>query len=162
MPVIRVSQETYERLKRWAVDPFRGKPDDAIRQLLDFADKHQAGAVSAAPKGPATSVRRSNVVQAQSHTRAGWQSRIDLYAAIIEAIRELGGSAHVEDVLPRVKRRIPDLLTPYYVSIDPTSGTERWMKATHSARMKLVEKGVLKSGSPRGLWELNPNAPSWP
>jgi hypothetical protein len=158
-PVIRITDETYERLKAWAV-PLEDKPEDVIRRVLDVADSHRSGSCGAASPNalpPAAPAPR----RIKASKRTGWQSRTDLYLAIVDTLREMGGSGHVDEVLPRLKGKISHLLDNYYLEADP-SGMERWVHAAHSARMKLVEKGVLKSGSPRGVWELNPNAPKWP
>lgn len=38
MPVIRISDSTWDRLKRWA-EPLEDSADDAIRRVLDAAEK---------------------------------------------------------------------------------------------------------------------------
>jgi hypothetical protein len=161
VPVVRITDETYQRLKAWAV-PLEDKPEDVIRRVLDVADSHRLG--TRAPAAAAQAAARPSAplaVRVQSSKRAGWQSRTDLYSAIIETLREMGGSGHVDEILPRLKRKISHLLDPYYLDADP-GGMERWVHAAHSARMKLVEKGVLKSSSQRGVWELSNTAPTWP
>jgi hypothetical protein len=39
MPVIRITDATWDRLKRWAV-PLDDTPDDAVRKVLDVAEEH--------------------------------------------------------------------------------------------------------------------------
>jgi len=39
MPVIRITDATWGRLKRWAV-PLDDSPDDAVRKVLDAAEEH--------------------------------------------------------------------------------------------------------------------------
>ena len=39
MPVIRITDATWDRLKRWAV-PLDDSPDDAIRKVLNAAEEH--------------------------------------------------------------------------------------------------------------------------
>ena len=39
-PVLRVSEESYNRLKRWA-EPLDDTADDAFRKVLDVADRHR-------------------------------------------------------------------------------------------------------------------------
>src|SRR5436190_1788242 len=57
-PVIRITDETYERLKAWAV-PLEDRPEDVIRRVLDVADGHRSGSSGAvgpnaqAPAAPA-------------------------------------------------------------------------------------------------------------
>ncbi len=38
MPVIRVSDDTWARLQKWAV-PLTGSAEDTVRRILDVADK---------------------------------------------------------------------------------------------------------------------------
>jgi len=39
MPVIRITDATLDRLKRWAV-PLDDSPEDAVRKVLDAAEEH--------------------------------------------------------------------------------------------------------------------------
>ena len=39
MPVIRITDATWDRLKRWAI-PLEDSPDDAIRKVLEAAEEH--------------------------------------------------------------------------------------------------------------------------
>jgi hypothetical protein len=158
-PVVRISDETYQRLQTWAV-PLEDKPDDVIRRVLDVAEKYRSDSTATAEAATRLPMRPA-VRRVRPSKRVGWQSRTDLYLAIIETLREMNGRGYVDEILPRLKGRISHLLDPYYLDADP-GGMERWIHAAHSARMKLVEKGVLKSGSPHGVWELSPTAPNWP
>ena len=40
MPTIRVKEETYEKLKSWAI-PLEDTPNDAIERVLDMAESHR-------------------------------------------------------------------------------------------------------------------------
>src|SRR6266849_78956 len=158
-PVVRISDETYQRLQTWAV-PLEDKPDDVIRRVLDVAESHRSDSSASAEAATRLPVRPT-LRRVKPSRRAGWQSRTDLYLAIVETLREMSGRGYVDEILPRLKGKISQLLDPYYLDADP-GGMERWIHAAHSARMKLVEKGVLKTGSPHGVWELSPTAPTWP
>lgn len=41
-PVVRISEESYERLKSWA-EPLEDTAEDALQKVLDAADQHRAG-----------------------------------------------------------------------------------------------------------------------
>lgn len=36
-----------------------------------------------------------------------------------------------------------------------SNGEPRWQKSTNWARFNMVEDGLLKSDSPRGIWEIS-------
>ena len=40
MPTIRLKEETYEKLKSWAI-PLEDTPNDAIERVLDMAEAHR-------------------------------------------------------------------------------------------------------------------------
>ena len=40
MPTIRVKEETYEKLKSWAI-PLEDTPNDAIERVMDIAEAHR-------------------------------------------------------------------------------------------------------------------------
>ena len=74
---------------------------------------------------------------------------------IIEALRHMGGSAHKNDVLKYMEDKLGDHLLP---------GDLEWRKATHDyvwqntscwERFTMTQDGTLKTGSPRGIWELS-------
>jgi hypothetical protein len=44
MPVIRISDESWDRLKNWAT-PLEDTPDDAVRKVLDAAEAYKKGAL---------------------------------------------------------------------------------------------------------------------
>ena len=46
VPVIRIGEDTYEMLKKWAV-PLEDRPDDVIRRILDVAERFGNDSVSA-------------------------------------------------------------------------------------------------------------------
>lgn len=48
-PVVRISDESYERLKTWA-EPLDDSADDAFRKVLDAADLHRAACEASPPR----------------------------------------------------------------------------------------------------------------
>ena len=49
MPVIRIKDETYERMKAWAI-PLEDTPNDAIERILDAAEEHWTCMTVASPR----------------------------------------------------------------------------------------------------------------
>ena len=79
----------------------------------------------------------------------------DYYQPILQALNESGGSARVNDVLERVEQLMKGVLRE--VDYEPLpSNTEmlRWRNTAQWARDAMVREGLLKSNSPRGVWEI--------
>ena len=77
------------------------------------------------------------------------------YRPILIALEEAGGAAETNDVLTRVGTLMKDSLKQ--VDYEPlTSKPEliRWNHTARWARQEMVEKGLLKSDSQRGVWEI--------
>lgn len=75
---------------------------------------------------------------------------------ILRALVRLGGSAHMRKVIELVGEMMRDKLKP--IDFEPyKSGRKaiRWVNTTQWARMELVNLGLMKSGSPHGIWEIS-------
>lgn len=147
MPVIRVSNETMERLGQFA-RPFVDKPEDVVRMALDALEAARGKPLSSANATakkvrPAQGAKRSLEKLPQK----------DFHAPLIETMRELGGRASVKDVREYIEPRLKPLLKAgdyEYVS----TGDPRWWNAVCWARNDLIKSGVFKRGTERGVWEL--------
>lgn len=77
------------------------------------------------------------------------------YRPILTAIDELGGSAKMNDVLERVEQIMRNILKPPdYERLGSGTGMLRWRNTAQWTRYALVKEGLLKSKSPRGIWEI--------
>jgi len=75
---------------------------------------------------------------------------------ILKALAELGGSAPLGDVLERVRRSMEGVLRD--VDFEPLASDPnlpRWRNTAQWARNSMVREGLLKSDSPRGIWEIS-------
>ncbi len=74
---------------------------------------------------------------------------------ILQALVQLGGSGTPNSVLSLVEEQMKALLRP--IDLEPTSpGRDlRWRNTAKWARHKLKEKGLIKSDSPRGIWDIS-------
>ena len=70
---------------------------------------------------------------------------------IVDVLEELGGSGRAKDVKARVGERV-QLRSGDLEQYE--SGPVVWKNSIAWARNKLKDEGILKSDSPRGLWEL--------
>lgn len=151
MPVIRITETTWDRLKRWAV-PLEDSPDDAVRKVLDAAEEHLKYTQTKKIEPSATKMTRrmqnGRLPNGQKTPQSAYNQ------PIMEAIYELGGSAPVGEVLQVVEKKMKSLLTDVDYQELP-SGNIRWDNTAQWARRQLVIDGLLKSESPRGVWELS-------
>jgi hypothetical protein len=79
------------------------------------------------------------------------------YVPILKALVEFGGSAPTADVLDRVEALMKHTLKPadYAPRKSHPGGGPGWRNSAEFARNKMVhEEGLLKHGSPRGIWEI--------
>jgi hypothetical protein len=68
-------------------------------------------------------------------------------------LTELGGSAHCNDVLALMERKLQGRFFPGDLEDDDSFGV-KWKHNAHWARLKLANDGVLIKDSPRGYWQL--------
>lgn len=81
---------------------------------------------------------------------------------ILEALVELGGSAPMNEVLERVGAKMSSVLNQYDrepLPSDPRS--IRWKNTAQWCRNTLVREGLMKSDSPRGIWEISDAGRKW-
>ena len=75
---------------------------------------------------------------------------------ILEALVELGGKAPVTEVLNRVGEKMKAVLTEYdYKPLPSDPKSIRWHCTAQWCRKKLVLEGLMKSDTPRGIWEIS-------
>jgi hypothetical protein len=71
----------------------------------------------------------------------------------MQVLYEMGGSGKTAEVLDRVKEILGDKLTDAdYATMK--HGEIRWRNSAQWERNDMVEEGLLKKNSPRGVWEL--------
>jgi hypothetical protein len=76
------------------------------------------------------------------------------YIPILHALTELGGTGRTADVVQRVGEIMAETLSPNDREPLPSTGLPRWKKTTQFAKHSMVRSGLLKSDSPRGVWEI--------
>lgn len=73
---------------------------------------------------------------------------------ILEALEQLGGRGQVQEVLNLVYEKMEDLMTEDDLKPLPSTQEDRWRNAAQWARQTLVNEGLLRHDSPRGVWEM--------
>ena len=73
--------------------------------------------------------------------------------ALLEALAERGGLAPAREITIAVGEKLRDQFKPR--DLEPNnSGVIRWENRVAWQRLRLKEQGLIKSGSPEGIWEL--------
>lgn len=152
MPVIRISDETMQRLKTWA-EPLEDTVESALAKALDAAETART------PPEPATPPNHPEPPVSKPPARPGGARAAKLpqkafRQPLLELLHELGGSAHVQELRPAVKERMEPQLLPGDLELVST-GDERWWNATCWERNVLRNEGYLRTDSPRGTWTLS-------
>lgn len=81
---------------------------------------------------------------------------------LLEVLVELGGSGRSRDVIRRVGAKMAAVLNEYdRQPVRPGSRQTRWELRTAWARQQAVKDGLLKRGSPRGVWEITEAGRQW-
>jgi hypothetical protein len=152
MPVIRITDATWERLKRWAI-PLEDTPEDALRKVLDAAEGRMT--IQEKPEPPIIKRTSEKTEEQSTKLHRGQKTPNPTYRRpILEALHELGGSASADEVLNEVEKKVRSILTDVDLQKLPSGVDTRWRNAAQWVRFALVKEGLLKSDSPRGIWEI--------
>jgi negative regulator of replication initiation len=142
MPTIRVDDEVYERLKSDA-EPFVDTPNSVLRRLLELDASAEAES-----NQPDRHVSSERMRPGDLLDRKVYDLRI------LDVLEEAGGSSYAPDVVDAVGKLVADQLTPNDW-LENNSGVVRWKNRVAWRRFNLVRMGLLKSDSPRGIWEIS-------
>ncbi len=149
MPVIRVSDLTWQRLKNYAV-PFEDTPERVIIRALDALDSlNRAGRAHA----PASASVGDATKKPARHRAGGKLPQKEFRIPLIEAVYELGGKATTDRVRKIMEKKMAPRLGPAEHE-KVSSGDPRWWNAICWERHDLVKQGLFRKDSPRGTWAL--------
>jgi Mrr N-terminal domain len=156
MHTIEVDDEVMNALKNKA-EPFVDTPNSVLRRLL-LVDGAGATVRSSGRK-------RSRVARRTTHSATSGSKKAERVPTgailpereyvkpLLQVLHERGGRAPAREVIEEVGHRLDDRLTP--LDKQPvSSGGVRWQNRVQFARLRLIDRGLLKRQSPRGLWEL--------
>lgn len=125
----------------------RGQVDELRRRWSQLSS-------SAGEAGHET--ERTDQPKKRKRLRRGARTPEEAYVfPILRALAKFGGSAKSSDVLETVGEFMRDILRP--VDHEPIASDPRrprWRNSAEWARNTMVEKGLLRNDSPRGVWEL--------
>jgi hypothetical protein len=78
---------------------------------------------------------------------------------ILRALKKLGGSARVSDVMEEMARQLEGTLLPGDSVWRDATNEPAWQNNAKWERFQMTQDGALHRGSPRGVWELEDGRP---
>jgi len=119
---------------------FEDTPEAVITRLLDAAEEAESEA-------------RSDGQRKARAARGSILPEGEYWRPILSIIEEAGGSAPASQVIDALKERLQGQFTPQ--DLEPLAmGEVRWRNRARFARLRMTERGLLSSGSRRGVWEI--------
>lgn len=155
---VEIDEQVWEELKAQA-EPFVDTPNTVLRRLLGLASDGtgaQDEVASPGAKRRAGGVNDRSAGGRHGGARAPVGSLLpesEYELPILGVLAERGGSAPARDVVNAVGKLVADRLTELDRQELPKGG-QRWQSRVQFTRLRLKERGLIKNGSPRGLWEL--------
>jgi hypothetical protein len=163
---IEIDADVWEALKADA-EPFVDSPNDVLRRKFGLdetpaGDEPDASKPTSARSSARHSRRRASR-RASSNGRPAGRKRAPRGSLLPEEAYELpilrvlhqhGGRAPASEVIDEVGGIVADRLTPLDRDTLSTGGL-RWQKRVQFSRLRLVERGLVKRDSPRGVWEIS-------
>jgi len=143
MPVVRVSEELFKEIQKYA-EPLVDNFETTLWKILKLVGKDNVQIPI-----------RSRARQTGNLTRPK-----DFWKPIFETLVDEGGQASVQKVIQSVERKMRNRLKPgdHEKNFD---GSEKWEKQVNFQRLAMVHEGLLASNSPRGIWEITDKGRKW-
>ncbi len=144
--------EAQEKLKADVLD--RDEVSVVLTYLRGELEKILADIQKIEKQQRSTQTTAMRPVQRGTRTSKGhYTSEDTLRGTLIASLKALGGSAPKSKVEDEMERRLRSVLTD--ADYEPVGeGIPRWKKNAQWMRYSLVQEGIMKSNSPRGIWEL--------
>jgi hypothetical protein len=152
MPVIRITRQTWERLKKHAT-PLVHTANDIVEMALEALDAQakKRGTTFHARKSPASPKRKHNRLKAPGGTPLPLKR---FREPLLEALFRQGGKAYSREIRKAVEQTLASVLCDADYEL-VSNGQPRWWNSMCTMRMQLIEDGLLCDDSERGVWELS-------
>lgn len=155
MPVIRISDATWKRMKRHAT-PLEDTPEDVVKRALDALEGAGGQERPSAPPALQPVEGPSDPLADAGGDDAAGPAKLPQRAfrfPLAQTLCELGGSGPTKDIRDALLRKMTPLLGPQdFAAV--SSGDPRWWNAVCWERNAMVNEGLMRKDSPRGSWEL--------
>lgn len=162
-----VDHEVYTALQARAI-PLEDDVNSVLRRLLGLAPVSAGSAVPIAPAVSPTDLVTPRAGRSTARTPrpkkvGSRRTRVpkgsilpesDYELPILRALDQLGGRVPTSELISQLEKEINPRLT----EADRerlSSGGIRWQNRAQFVRLRLVKKGHMVSGSPRGVWEIS-------
>jgi hypothetical protein len=150
MPVIRITQRTWERLKKHAT-PLVHTANDVVEMALEALEgqaRKRGTLVHAREFGSAK--KKSSRPKAGARPLPLKQFR----ASLLDALFRQDGRAYSREIREIIEQTLaPVLCDADYELV--SNGQPRWWNSICSMRNQLIADGLLRDDSKRGIWELS-------
>ena len=83
------------------------------------------------------------------------------WPVILESLMEQGGRAKKDTVVERVGKKLEGILTAADKELLPSGLDVRWKNRVAWQRLNMVNQGLLRSDSQRGIWEITDAGRKW-
>lgn len=80
---------------------------------------------------------------------------ITLRHEIIRALKKLGGRASVSDVVAQIGNQLDGKLVAGDLTWREATNEYAWQNNVKWERYRMIQEGILRNDSPRGIWDLN-------
>jgi len=157
LPTIRIDDDVFNALKLHA-EPLVDTPNSVMRRILGLAATVNGNSAESADSAPTSRRRASKSTRRRKmgHTRAKAGSILsdaEYQLPILQILEEKGGRAPTREVIDALGQRLDGRLSE--TDRAPlASGDIRWRNRAQFVRLKLIEQGDMRKGSPRGVWEV--------
>ncbi|MGB9794901.1 MAG: winged helix-turn-helix domain-containing protein [Thermodesulfovibrio sp.] len=163
MRKIEIDEEVYRALQKLA-RPFEDTPNNVLRRLLgiDKASLEETKEEEIKKvedyNSPIKEMIKTLNIKGASETRInrvhGAIPMKEYRLPILEALIEKGGKATQREVFEIIERKMKDQFNELDLQVLSDGHTLRWQKMVAWQRYRMVQDGLLRSDSPRGIWEI--------
>jgi len=149
MPTIRISQQTWERLKIYAT-PLEDTADDVVSIALDALEAGRRKGLRIARHSTAALPKRNS-----ERPKRGKRAPLKKFRApLLEILYRLGGKAYSREIRKTIERLVAPMLGKADYEL-VSNDVPRWWNAICSVRNDLIRQGLFRNDSERGIWELS-------
>lgn len=167
---LREIAKTIERLEKVGVsvpDVLRAEKTRLAASLAVHADSTQALGQLADEFANILKELKTRLGQGQTagavktkgkRSRVPKTDKVVLRAEIIRALKKLGGSGRVSDVIEEMGRQLDGKLLPGDMEWREATNEYVWQNNAKWERYRMTQDGTLRNDSPYGIWALTENA----